>query len=101
MEWLASGKGDPERREEPASEGPSPHIFSDPKWKNFPGFYEMADAALADDPRLKRWAVDVLADESPMIAGHVDVAAIADLIRVVQRHVPPPAPSRPDEEPTK
>ena len=99
VQWVLTGKGDPNNVEEPTPTTSTTELSSEPKWKNFPNFYAMAEAALADDARLKRWAVEVLAEESPMIAGHVDVAAIADLIRVVQRHVPPPPP--PDVEAPK
>lgn len=95
--WLLTGEGSPDdfdesnaAPEEPIrSQLPDPSVAA-PRWKNYPGYYEMAATALQLDAGIPAWTVDVLAEASPMIIGTITPAVIADLLRVVVKHVPPP-----------
>lgn len=86
--WLATGEGAMLDADGTYSAPDEPPMFF-----QLPGWPELAAAARDLDPAIPAWALDTLARSRPILSLPVTPSVVAELARIVMRHVAPP-PSR-------
>lgn len=89
VHWLATGQG-PRRVDDGTGAPADAGDVAAPRFENVANWPALRATAKAIDPGIEDWALDMVAQSNPLLTAPLTAGMVADLAKVVMKHVPPP-----------